>query len=62
MATTKKDILEMIESMSEDITVDDVMAELYFREQVDTGLNQLEKGEGLPHEEIKKSHSKWLEK
>ncbi len=61
MSTTKKELLRMIESMSDDLTIDDVMAELYFREQVDQGLNQLDQGEEVPHDKVKESHSEWIE-
>jgi predicted transcriptional regulator len=50
----------MIEELPEDITVSDVMAELYFRQNVDEGLKELDEGKGLSHEEAKKRLSEWL--
>ena len=44
----------MIEELPEDITVSDVMAELYFRQNVDEGLKELDEGKGISHEEAKK--------
>lgn len=44
MASTKQDILKMIEALPDDVTLDDVMAELYFRTRVDEGLRQLDSG------------------
>ena len=38
----------------EDITVSDIMAELYFRQNVDECLKELDEGEGISHEEAKK--------
>jgi predicted transcriptional regulator len=40
--------------------VDDVIEELYFKLQVDQGLAELDRGEGLPHEEVERRLSKWL--
>lgn len=56
MAKVKKQIIQMIQSLP-----DDVMAELYFKLQVDAGLKELDEGKGIPHEEIEKRMSGWLQ-
>ena len=38
MARTKKDVLMMIERLPDEASLEDIMAELYFRMQVDAGL------------------------
>jgi len=43
-------------------TVDDIMAELYFRQQVDAGLKELDEGKGIPHEEVEKRLTRWLKR
>ncbi len=45
-----------------DASLDDIMAELYFKLQVDAGLKELDEGKGIPHEEVEKQMSKWLTK
>lgn len=60
MASTRQDILKMIEALPDDVTLDDVMAELYFRTRVDEGLRQLDSGQALPHSEVKGRLSQWL--
>jgi predicted CopG family antitoxin len=62
MATTKEEIMNLVKKMPEEVSVDDVMEELYFRKKVDVGLEQLDQGEGIAHEDVKKRHSKWLDK
>jgi predicted transcriptional regulator len=62
MAGVKEQVIKMIQSLPEDITVDDVMAELYFKLQVDAGLKELDEGKGVPHEDVEKRMSKWLTK
>lgn len=57
---TKDAVIEMIRQLPDDATVTDIMAELYFRQQVDEGLQQLENGEGIEHEEVERRLSKWL--
>jgi predicted transcriptional regulator len=56
----KEKVIKMIEELPEDITVSDVMAELYFRQNVDEGLMELDEGKGISHEEAKKRLSRWL--
>jgi hypothetical protein len=56
--TTKEAVLEMIQRMPEDVTVPDIISELYVRQQVDEGLRQLDAGEGISHEEAKRRLSR----
>ena len=58
--TTKEAILEMIRKLPENVTVADVMAELYFRQKVDQGLAELDAGKGIPHEQARDRLQKWL--
>jgi predicted transcriptional regulator len=62
MAGLKEEVIQMIQSLPEDITLDDIMAELYFKLQVDAGLKELDEGKGIPHEEVEKRMSQWLQK
>ncbi len=58
MNGVKQQVIRMIEALPEDITVEDIMAELYFMEQVDAGLKELDEGKWIPHEEVEKRISK----
>lgn len=58
--TNKQAVIEIIQRLPEEATVDDIMAELFFRRKVDAGLRQLDAGEGLDHDEAKKRLNKWL--
>ena len=60
VAGIKQQVINIIQTLPDDITVEDVMAELYFKLQVDTGLKKLDEGKGIPHEEVEKRMSKWL--
>jgi hypothetical protein len=37
----------MIEELPEDITISDIMAESYFRQNVDEGLKEVDEGKGV---------------
>ena len=58
--SAKQAVIEMIERLPEQVTVADIMDELYFREKVDKGLQQLDSGLGVPHEEAVRRLDRWL--
>jgi len=51
MLRVKEEVIRMIQSLPDEVTVDEIMAELYFKLQVDTGLKELDEGKGILHEE-----------
>ena len=53
MHTIKDQIKRMVDSMHDDVTVDDIIAELFFKLQVDAGLKELDEGKGIPHDRVK---------
>lgn len=54
VGNTKEKVLEVVEGLPEDVTVEDVMEHLYFLAKVQRGLMEADKGETVPHAEIKK--------
>lgn len=62
MPGVKEQVIQMIQALPDNITVEDVMEELYFKLQVDAGLKELDEGKGIPHEDVEKRVSKWLTK
>jgi hypothetical protein len=58
MEALKENVITMIKNMPQDISIEDIMAELYFRCEVDEGLKQLDEGKGIPHDEIEKRMKK----
>ena len=62
MSTVKEEVIALIQQMPEDTKLSDIMAELYFRQKVDQGLQELDEGSGIPHEKVKGRMKKWLKK
>lgn len=60
MSKIKEEVIKMIQQMPENISVADIMAELYFRQKVDSGLKELDEGKGISHEQVKENLKKWL--
>lgn len=52
--STKEAVIELIRQMPDDATLSDIMAALYVRQKIDTGLRQLNAGEGIEHPEVKR--------
>ena len=62
MYNVKEQVINLVNSLPGDVTVDDIMAHLYFKLQVDAGLKELDEGKGIPHEKVKKRMGRWLKK
>ena len=53
--------LDMIQAMPEDVSLEEIMYELYFRQRVDRGLEELEQGKTVTPEAVKRSLAQWLQ-
>jgi len=62
MAPVKQKIIEVIEKLPEEATLEDIMAELYFRLQVERGLGQLDQNQGITHDAAKRQIGEWLKR
>lgn len=60
MSAVKEKVIKMIKRLPENATVPDIMAELYFKQNVDEGLKELDESKSIPHSEVKKRLKKWL--
>jgi predicted transcriptional regulator len=55
----KEKVVQLIQKLPDTATLEDIMAELYFKLQVDTGLKELDEGKVIAHDEVKNRVSKW---
>ena len=53
MSTIKDEVIELIKQMPDDVSIIDIMAELYFCQKVNQGLKELDEGSGISHEKVK---------
>jgi predicted transcriptional regulator len=51
--TPRDRILEALQDLPADATVDDAIERLVFLAKIDAGLAELDEGKGIPHEEVK---------
>ena len=59
--TEKDEILALIERLPDDATIEDAIERLVVVYKVQHGLEQLDRGEGIPHDEAKKRIRQWLQ-
>jgi predicted transcriptional regulator len=50
----KQQAIELIERLPQDASIEEVMEELYFLTKVRRGLSQIEAGQVVSHEEVKR--------
>ena len=60
--SAKEILLEVAEKLPADATLTDAISELEFRQAVADGLAELDRGEGLPIEQVKAQIASWAGK
>ncbi len=58
--STKEAALRLIERLPDDVSLEDIMYELYFRQRVDRGLRETEDGHVVSQEDVERSVAEWL--
>ena len=51
---TKGQIVQAVTDLPEDATVDDAIERLLFLSKIEQGLGEVQRGETIPHEEVKR--------
>ena len=51
---TRDRILEALQDLPRDATLDDAIERLVFLAKIDAGLAELDDGKGIPHDEVKR--------
>lgn len=60
--STKDILLEVAEKLPPDATLVDAISELEFRQAVEQGLAELDRGEGIPIEVVRSRIAEWAGK
>ena len=58
--TTKEKMLEAVQDLPEDSSIEDAMERLLFLAKVEKGILQADAGRTMPHEQVKERVAKWL--
>jgi hypothetical protein len=58
----KEAVLQAVHQMPDNVTLDDIAHRIEFLAAVQKGLDQVKRGEVVPHEQVKKELASWLSK
>jgi hypothetical protein len=61
MKAAKKEILEILEGLPENASLEDIQYHIYVRQKIDHGLEDVEAGRTLSEAEFDQRMRKWLE-
>jgi predicted transcriptional regulator len=60
--TAKEEVRALLEKLPDDASLNDIQYHIYVRQKVERGLEAIQQGNVIPHEEIVKRMARWLEK
>ncbi|HEV8429069.1 MAG TPA: hypothetical protein VGQ41_14305 [Pyrinomonadaceae bacterium] len=58
--TEKEIVIETIRALPDDCSIEEIAERIEFMAAVQKGVDQLDKGEGIPHDEVKRQLASWL--
>ena len=60
--TQKKLVLETISELPDEVSLEEIAERIEFLAAIQKGIDQLDRGEGISHEEVKRQLATWLAK
>ena len=58
MQNIKEEVIDIIKTLPDEVSLEEIMSEIYFKIQVDEGIKDLDEGRYLTQEEFEKRMSK----
>jgi predicted transcriptional regulator len=58
--TEKEIVIKAVSELPDNCSIDEIADRISFLAAVQKGLDQLDRGKGIPHEEIKRQLASWL--
>ena len=58
--TTKEKVIQAVQTLPDDASIEDAMARLLLLAKVERGLQQADAGELIDHDDVKERMAKWL--
>jgi predicted transcriptional regulator len=60
VTTPKKEVLDLVQGLPEEASLEDIQYHLYVLQKVRKGLKDVEEGRTLSQEEMRKRFEKWI--
>jgi len=61
MKTAKEQVRDLLQQLPEDSSLEDIQYHIYVRQKVQKGLEAVEQGKVISHEEAAERMARWLE-
>ncbi len=58
--TQKELVLDAISELPDEASLDEIAERIEFLAAIQKGIDQLDRGEGIPHKEVKRQLATWL--
>ena len=58
--TQKEIVLDAISELPDEVSLGEIAERIEFLGAIQKGMDQLDRGEGIPHEEVKRQLAAWL--
>jgi predicted transcriptional regulator len=58
--TTKEKVIDLVEDLPDDASIEDAMERLLFLAKVERGIQQADAGQTIPHSQVRERMAKWL--
>jgi predicted transcriptional regulator len=58
--TAKDKMLQAVQALPDDASIEDAMERLLFLAKIEKGLQQADAGQTIPHQEVRERLAKWL--
>lgn len=62
MKTGKEELLELLEQLPEDPSLENIRYHIYVRQKIQNGLDAAREGKVVPLQEVERRMARWLEK
>ena len=62
MKIVKEELLELLEQLPEDLSLENIRYHIYVRQKIQNGLDAAREGKVVPLQEVERRMARWLEK
>lgn len=62
MKTAKQEVLDLLEKLPDDASLDDIQYHIYVRQKIERGLEAAERGEIISQQEAERRMARWIER
>jgi len=62
MATAKQEVQKVLDTLTEEVSLEDIQYHLYVLQRLERGRQDVAAGRVIPHDEIEQRMARWLDK